>query len=87
MTYNWISFGETSWPKIAFISPSSGFSGRQGQLIIISRIQSLNEIGICVLVPEYENGGLNEIRVDGDKLWLEMVAKSKGQETSVSLSR
>ena len=56
MTYNWISYGKTSWPKIAFISPSSGFSGRKGQIIIKSRIQALSDIEICVLVPEYQNG-------------------------------
>lgn len=58
MNYTWVSFGKDDDPTVAFVAPSNGIGGEEGQRMIRRRIASLVERELCVKVPQYRGGSL-----------------------------
>ena len=58
MNYTWASFGKDENPTIAFVAPSNGIGGEEGQRLIKQRIDSLVEKELCVKVPQYKDDSL-----------------------------
>jgi hypothetical protein len=58
MNYAWVSFGKDDNPTIAFVAPSNGISGEEGQRLIRQKIGSLVERELCVKVPQYRGCSL-----------------------------
>ncbi len=58
MNYTWASFGKDNNPTIAFVAPSNGIGGEEGQRLIRQKIGSLVEKELRVKVPQYKDGSL-----------------------------
>jgi hypothetical protein len=58
MSYRWKFFGDESKPKIAILATSNGLPYKDAQKAIENRVTALQNLGFCVVLPEYDDGSL-----------------------------